>query len=80
LVIEDDGPGIPPDERDKVFERFYRVLGSGVEGSGLGLSIVKEIAIMHDATVAIEGIEPTGTRFIVTFKRINAQVVNVQSV
>jgi signal transduction histidine kinase len=56
------------------------VLGSGVEGSGLGLSIVKEIAIMHDATVAIEGIEPTGTRFIVTFKRINAQVVNVQSV
>lgn len=80
LVIEDDGPGIPPDERDKVFERFYRVLGSGVEGSGLGLSIVKEIAIMHDATVAIEGIEPTGTRFIVTFKRSYAQVVNVQSV
>ncbi|HEY9682220.1 MAG TPA: sensor histidine kinase [Drouetiella sp.] len=80
LTIEDNGPGIAPDDRDRVFERFYRVLGTGVEGSGLGLAIVKEIAIMHDATVSIEGNEPVGTRFIVTFKRSLSPVVNGQSV
>ncbi|MBS1956560.1 MAG: sensor histidine kinase [Cyanobacteria bacterium SZAS-4] len=85
LVIEDNGPGIPAEDRDRVFERFYRVLGTGVEGSGLGLSIVKEIVIMHDAKISIEGVEPTGTRFIVTFKRSpptgnHKAVVNVQNV
>lgn len=72
LIVEDDGPGIPLEDRDRVFERFYRVLGTGVEGSGLGLSIVKEIAIMHDATISIESVEPTGTRFTITFKRHEA--------
>lgn len=43
LVVEDSGPGIPPDERDKVFERFYRVPGTPGEGSGIGLSIVREV-------------------------------------
>lgn len=80
LVIEDNGPGIPAEDRDRVFERFYRVLGTGVEGSGLGLAIVKEIAIMHDATISIESVEPHGTRFIVNFKRSTAPVVNVHPV
>lgn len=53
LEVEDTGPGIPPAERSHVFERFYRILGSNVEGSGLGLSIVREIAQQHDATVDI---------------------------
>ncbi len=44
LTVEDNGRGIPEEERTKVFERFYRVLGTHVEGSGLGLAIVKEIA------------------------------------
>ncbi|NMN56710.1 two-component system sensor histidine kinase TctE [Xanthobacter sp. SG618] len=43
LVVEDSGPGIPPEERDKVFERFYRVPGTPGEGSGIGLSIVREV-------------------------------------
>ncbi|MFG1245573.1 sensor histidine kinase [Xanthobacter flavus] len=43
LVVEDSGPGIPLDERDKVFERFYRVPGTPGEGSGIGLSIVREV-------------------------------------
>lgn len=43
LVVEDSGPGIPLEERDKVFERFYRVLGTPGEGSGIGLSIVREV-------------------------------------
>jgi two-component system sensor histidine kinase TctE len=53
LEVEDTGPGIPAAERAHVFERFYRILGSNVEGSGLGLSIVREIAQQHDAEVDI---------------------------
>ncbi len=53
LEVEDNGPGIPPTERDQVFERFYRILGSDVDGSGLGLAIVREIAQRHGAKVDI---------------------------
>ena len=53
LEVEDDGPGIPDDEREKVVERFYRVLGTQVEGSGLGLAIVKEIADAHAAEFSL---------------------------
>ena len=53
LRVEDNGPGIPPDERERVFERFHRVLGSGAEGSGLGLAIVREIGRAHGAQVRL---------------------------
>jgi two-component system, OmpR family, sensor histidine kinase TctE len=53
LEVEDTGPGIPATERSHVFERFYRILGSNVDGSGLGLSIVREIAQQHEANVEI---------------------------
>lgn len=53
LSVEDNGPGIPKDEREKVFERFHRVIGTGKEGSGLGLAIVKEIAQIHQASIEI---------------------------
>lgn len=53
LEVEDNGPGIAPHEREHIFERFYRILGSNVEGSGLGLSIVREIAQQHDAEIDI---------------------------
>ncbi len=47
LIIEDDGPGVIASEYDKIFERFYRIPGSDGTGCGLGLSIVKEIANLH---------------------------------
>jgi two-component system sensor histidine kinase TctE len=53
LEVEDDGPGIPPGEREKVLERFYRVPGTVGTGSGLGLSIVREIASAHGAEFSI---------------------------
>jgi two-component system sensor histidine kinase TctE len=54
LDITDDGPGISPAERDKVFQRFYRILGSGVpEGSGLGLCIVREIGKAHGGAIQL---------------------------
>ncbi|MEI2686650.1 MAG: ATP-binding protein [Cypionkella sp.] len=54
LRVADSGPGIPPDLRDRVFDRFYRVVGSGQQGSGLGLSIVLRIAELHGGSVKFE--------------------------
>jgi len=53
LEVEDTGPGIAPLERERVFERFYRILGSNTQGSGLGLAIVREIARQHGAQIDI---------------------------
>ncbi len=70
LCVTDDGPGIPPPERQQVFERFYRVLGNGETGSGLGLSIVKRIAELHRASVEVRsGLEGRGTAVLVVFER-----------
>ncbi len=54
VSVTDNGPGIAPAEREKVFQRFYRVLGSSAEGSGLGLAIVREVAELHGGTVSLE--------------------------
>ena len=71
LHVEDSGPGIPPHERELVFQPFYRTLGTNVDGSGLGLPIVLEIARQHRAEVALEDAHPgrpqPGTRVIVRF-------------
>jgi two-component system sensor histidine kinase TctE len=53
LEVEDDGPGIPEGDREQVLERFYRVAGTPGTGSGLGLSIVREIAAAHRADIVI---------------------------
>ncbi|SDC11909.1 two-component system, OmpR family, sensor kinase [Massilia sp. PDC64] len=53
VTVEDSGPGIPPAERERVFDRFYRVPGSDAKGSGLGLAIIKSIAERHGATLAL---------------------------
>jgi two-component system, OmpR family, sensor kinase len=52
LTVADSGIGIPEDSRGRVFDRFYRVPGTGVAGSGLGLAIVKAIAERHGASIA----------------------------
>ncbi|MEO8419044.1 MAG: sensor histidine kinase N-terminal domain-containing protein [Methylophilaceae bacterium] len=68
LSVEDNGQGIPLEERGKVFERFHRVIGTEQEGSGLGLAIVMEIAQIHHAAVAMEVPESgAGTRVSVLF-------------
>ena len=53
LEVEDDGPGIPPEKRPHIFERFYRLSENGSSGTGLGLAIVQEVARRHGAQVAI---------------------------
>ncbi|MGE5088890.1 MAG: ATP-binding protein [Candidatus Levyibacteriota bacterium] len=70
LSITDQGPGIPPEERDKVGQRFYRVLGTGQEGSGLGLSIALRIAEMHRGSLHLgEGPGGVGLRVTAEFNR-----------
>ncbi|WIT13148.1 sensor histidine kinase N-terminal domain-containing protein [Paucibacter sediminis] len=58
LQVEDSGPGIPESEREKVFQPFYRALGTNVDGSGLGLAIVREIAQQHEAEVTLDEARP----------------------
>jgi signal transduction histidine kinase len=54
LAVEDEGPGIPPEQTDQVFERFYRVEGSVASGSGLGLAIARELAELMGGSVELE--------------------------
>lgn len=69
LSVTDEGRGIPPEERSKVGQRFYRIIGTGETGSGLGLSIVHRVAEIHHATVALEeGPLGKGLRVTVTFQ------------
>jgi two-component system, OmpR family, sensor histidine kinase TctE len=72
VQVEDSGSGIPASERELVLQPFYRVLGSNVDGSGLGLSIVNEIARQHGGEIRIEdarpGHTPPGTRISVRFR------------
>jgi signal transduction histidine kinase len=67
LTVDDDGPGIPPGERDRVFEPFARATGTETPGSGLGLAIVAQQARHHGATVAVGDAPAGGARFVVRF-------------
>jgi two-component system sensor histidine kinase TctE len=70
LEVEDNGPGIPEGERERVFERFYRLPGSAGEGSGLGLAIVQEIAQVHRARIKMDTPRGGGTRVEVSFASV----------
>jgi len=65
VTVSDDGPGIPAEERRRVFDRFYRRAGTAPPGSGLGLAIVKAIADAHGATVTLAD-GPSGKGLAVT--------------
>jgi signal transduction histidine kinase len=68
LSVADSGPGIPAEERERVFDRFHRLAGQETEGSGLGLSIVARIAEMHGAKISLEsGGDGSGLRVEVRF-------------
>lgn len=69
LQVSDTGPGIPPGDRPRVFDRFFRRTGAPEGGSGLGLAIVKAIADRHGAATALDEAPGGGLRVTVTFPR-----------
>jgi two-component system, OmpR family, phosphate regulon sensor histidine kinase PhoR len=71
LIVEDEGPGIPLQEQDRIFQRFYQVDRSRSKvrpGTGLGLAIVKHLAHLHSADVTVRSQPGRGSAFRVTFR------------
>jgi two-component system OmpR family sensor kinase len=72
LVVTDGGPGIPPPERERVFDRFHRVPGTAAPGSGIGLALVRSIAAHHHAQIRLdEGPGARGLRVRVDFPALD---------
>ena len=71
LIVQDDGPGIAPELRERVFERFVRGAGDSGHSFGLGLSIVRAVAERHGGQVTLEDAEP-GARFVVRLPAVGA--------
>jgi signal transduction histidine kinase len=72
LAVADDGPGIPADRRDEVFERFTRLDGArsaGDGGTGLGLAIVRAVVEGHGGTVVVDPDHAPGARLVVSLPR-----------
>ena len=70
LIVDDEGPGVPEDEREQIFSRFFRGKGDEVirtRGAGLGLAIVTEFAASMHGQVSIDSAPTGGTRFQVTY-------------
>lgn len=67
VTVEDEGPGLPPDALEKVFEKFYRVPGARSGGTGLGLSIARGFVEAQKGKLTAENREEGGTRFTMTF-------------
>jgi two-component system OmpR family sensor kinase len=69
IAVEDDGPGIPEDERERIFEPFYRLDRSrdrATGGFGLGLSIARKAVLLHGGSLRVEGSSLGGARFVVS--------------
>ena len=71
VTVEDDGPGVPPEMRERIFERFVRADGDRGGSTGLGLAIVKAVAVAHGGDVVLEDAGP-GARFVVDLPRVDA--------
>jgi two-component system sensor histidine kinase KdpD len=68
IVVEDEGPGIPAEERQRIFDKFYRLVSAGQKGSGsgLGLAISKGFVEAHGGAIRAEAAPGGGARFVVT--------------
>lgn len=77
IKIEDNGPGIPESERERIFERFYRLDDSRARdtgGTGLGLAITKEAVLMHGGTIEVSNVSDIGSMFTISLPyKVNLQ-------
>jgi two-component system sensor histidine kinase CiaH len=77
LQVKDEGPGVPEEEKKKIFRRFYRVGSEKVratKGTGLGLYLCKKIAEDHHADITVKNNHPAGSIFCIRFKQLNNKV------
>ncbi|MCB0654633.1 MAG: response regulator [Saprospiraceae bacterium] len=63
IQIEDNGPGIPPEEAERIFDRFYQVEGTETSGTGIGLALVKELVELHHGQITVESSKGKGSTF-----------------
>jgi signal transduction histidine kinase len=67
VSVADHGPGIPANDRERIFDRFWRGKGTGVEGAGLGLSITHDIMVRHGGSVQAYENQGGGTIVVLAF-------------
>jgi signal transduction histidine kinase len=68
LSVSDEGPGVPPDDRERIWKRFWRgdaARGAGVTGTGIGLATVRDLVTLHGGECWVEPADPQGARFVV---------------
>jgi two-component system, OmpR family, sensor histidine kinase KdpD len=76
IAVEDEGPGVPPGERERIFEKFYRTEGAQAKakkGLGLGLTIARDLVVAHGGRIKVEDAPSGGARFMIKLPR--AEVV-----
>jgi two-component system, OmpR family, sensor histidine kinase KdpD len=79
LIVSDDGPGIPADQMNLIFDKFYRLPQSKTGGSGLGLSIVKGFVEAHNGTVRVENNMEGGAKFIIEIPAETSYIKNLKN-
>ena len=75
VAVEDEGPGVPPGERARIFEKFYRTGGAQMrakKGLGLGLTIARDLVLAHGGRIRVEDAATGGARFVVALPRVEA--------
>jgi signal transduction histidine kinase/DNA-binding response OmpR family regulator len=66
INVKDTGIGIKPEHKDKIFERFFRIDQNGTQGTGLGLSVVKELVKIHKGEIKVESVPNQGSQFTIS--------------
>lgn len=79
ITVEDEGKGFPPDEIDKVFEKFYRINNSKTGGTGLGLSIVKGFIEAHNGNIKLENKTSGGAKFTISLPLEVSKLSNLKN-
>lgn len=77
IAVEDQGPGVPPGERARIFEKFYRTHGAqskAKKGLGLGLTIARDLVLAHGGSIKVEDAPSGGARFVIELPRVEVVV------